>query len=249
MSISNISCVIIAKDAAKTLEDTLDSLKEFQEVVIYDNGSTDATLEITKKYKNVNLVQGEFLGFGPTKNRAAESAKNDWILSLDADEMPGEELIQELGSLSLEDEKELFILKRDNYFLGKKVKHAGWGNDYLARVYNRRYHGFNQNMVHEFIEPKNDTKRTKLKNSFRHNAVDDINQFLQKIARYSDLAAKDKKTCCFLTVLLKAKWAFFKTYFLQLGFLDGWRGLFIAATNAYGKFFRYVKRYINCKRP
>jgi hypothetical protein len=78
--------------------------------------------------------------------------------------------------------------------------------------------------------------------------VQDINQFLQKIMKYSDLASKDKKTCCFLTVIFKAKWAFVKTYFLQLGFLDGWRGFVIAVSNFNGKFFRYTKRYINCKK-
>ena len=83
--IKDISCVIIAKDASLTIAKTLESLSDFEDVVVYDNGSTDGTLEIVKNYSNVNLVQGGFLGFGPTKNRAAEFAKNRWILSLDTD--------------------------------------------------------------------------------------------------------------------------------------------------------------------
>ncbi|QHG91578.1 glycosyltransferase family 2 protein [Sulfurimonas sp. CVO] len=248
MLIKTISCVIIVKNAAATIEHTLESLKSFEDVVLYDNGSTDSTIEIAKKYSNINLIQGKFSGFGPTKNRAATFAKNEWILSLDADETVSTSLIEELKHLKLDNAKEVFILKRDNYFLGKEVKHSGWGSDYLTRIYNKTYHNFNQNIVHEFVELKNETKKTKLKSSFKHNAVQDINSFLYKIASYSDLASKNKKTCCFLTVLLKAKWAFFKTYFLQLGILDGWRGFFIASTNAYSKFFRYTKRYINCKK-
>lgn len=247
MSIKNISCVIIVKNGASTIKETLKSLSLFDDVVLYDNGSTDATLEIAKNYTNVNIVRGDFLGFGETKNRAASFAKNSWILSLDGDEVLPLSLIEELKTLKLENEKEVFIIKRDNYFLDKEIKHSGWGRDFLTRIYNKNQHGFNKNIVHEFVELKNDTIKTKLKNSFKHNAVQDINQFLQKIINYSDLASKDKKTCCFLVVLVKAKWAFIKTYFLQLGFLDGWRGFVIAMFNFNGKFFRYLKRYINAR--
>ncbi len=248
IKIDNISCVIISQNSESTITDTLESLKSFSDVVVYSNNSTDNTEDIVKKYSNVNLVQGNFIGFGPTKNRASSYAKNDWILSLDSDEIIPKQLLKEFEELEFTSNKEVFILKRDNYFLDKKIKYSGWGKDFLVRVYNKSQHKFNENMVHESIELKNDTLKTKLKNSFKHNAVQDINQFLQKIAKYSDLASQDKKTCSLLVVILKAKFAFFKTYFLQLGFLDGWRGLVIAISNFNGKFFRYMKRYINCKK-
>lgn len=247
MLIDTISVVIIAKDADVTIEETLKSLLSFKNVVLYLNNSTDKTEEIAKKYSNVTIVHGDFLGFGSTKNRAAASAENEWILSLDSDEVILESLLEELKLLNLDNKKEVFILKRDNYFLGEEVKYSGWGKDRLTRLYNRSYHQFNQNIVHEFVELKEDTVKTNLQNSFKHNAVQDINQFLTKVIKYSDLASKDKKTCNFLMVLLKAKFAFFKTYVMQLGFLDGWRGFVIAISNFNGKFFRYTKRYINCK--
>lgn len=247
MLIDTISVVIMAKDAEQTIKETLDSLMSFNEVILYLNNSTDGTEEIAKKYSNVTIVHGDFLGFGPTKNRAGSHTSNEWILSLDSDEVVLENLLEELTTLNLNNEKEVFILKRDNYFLGEEVKYSGWGKDKLTRLYNRSYHQFNQNMVHEFVEFKEDTIKTNLQNSFKHNAVQDINQFLHKVIKYSDLAAKDKKTCCFLMVVLKAQFAFFKTYIIQLGFLDGWRGFVIAISNFNGKFFRYTKRYINCK--
>jgi glycosyltransferase involved in cell wall biosynthesis len=245
--IKSITPVIIAKDAQETIEETLKSLVSFKEVIVYLNNSTDETKQIAKKFSNVKIIDGVFVGFGPTKNKASEFSSNDWILSLDSDEVILPQLLGELKSLKLENNNEVFIIKRDNYFLDKEVKYSGWGKDYLARLYNRQNHQFNQNMVHEFVALNSDTKKTTLKNSFKHNAVIDINQFLVKIIKYSDLASKDKKTCCFLIVLAKAKWAFLKTYFVQLGFLDGWRGIVIAISNFNGKFFRYTKRYINCK--
>ena len=245
---NHISVVIMAKDAQETIEETLNSLKSFNEVILYLNNSQDKTAQIAQNFKNVNIITGDFIGFGPTKNAAATHATNDWIFSLDSDEVILPKLLNELNTLSLQNEHELFKIKRDNYFLNKKVKYSGWGNDWLIRLYNRKEHQFNDNQVHEFIPHKEGTIEISLKHSFRHNAVQDINQFLQKVMSYSDLAANNKKTCSFIVVLLKAIFAFFKTYFLQLGFLDGWRGFVISISNFNGKFFRYTKRYINCKQ-
>jgi len=242
-----ISVVIIAKDAEETIEDTLKSLLKFSEVIVYLNDSSDKTEEIAEHFDNVKVVQGAFEGFGPTKNHAATYARHQWILSLDSDETIPTALAVEIKALSLQKENEVFLLKRDNYFLGRHVQHSGWGDDRLIRIYNKNTHQFHDKMVHESVAVTPTTLQTQLKHSFRHNAVQDINQFLQKVMKYSDLAAKDKKTCSFLLVILKANFAFFKTYILQLGFLDGWRGFVIAISNFNGKFFRYTKRYINCK--
>ena len=85
--IKNISVAVLTKNNEDTITNTLNSLIEFEDVVVYDNGSKDKTMEIAKKFPNVNLVQGEFKGFGWTKNKAASFAKNDWILVIDSDEV------------------------------------------------------------------------------------------------------------------------------------------------------------------
>lgn len=91
----NISVVVLAKNNEKTIENSLKSLLDFDDVVVYDNGSTDETINIAKKFSNVNLIQGEFKGFGWTKNHATSFAKNDWILIIDSDEVVDSELLGE----------------------------------------------------------------------------------------------------------------------------------------------------------
>ena len=246
--IKNISVVIIAQNAQETIKECLESLKDFSEVILYLNNSTDSTKDIAKKFDNVKIIDGDFLGFGPTKNKAASFAKNSWIFSLDSDEIVNNSLISELKSLSLKNENEVFIIKRDNYFLNKKIKYSGWGKDYLVRIYNKNRYQFNDNIVHEKIALTKESKKTILKNSFKHLAVIDISQFLSKINSYSKLAASEKKTCSFITVLAKPMFAFIKTYFIQLGILDGYQGFVIAISDANGRFYRYLQRYINCKK-
>src|SRR5258706_1819375 len=97
------SVVIICKDEADVIGNTLQSLQGItDDIVLYDNGSTDATIEIAKQF-NVNLRRGNWEGFGKTKMKAIALAKYDWILNLDADEAIDEELKQTLRGLELSD--------------------------------------------------------------------------------------------------------------------------------------------------
>jgi glycosyltransferase involved in cell wall biosynthesis len=242
MPLSDIAAAIITRDAAETLAATLDSLIDLPEVVIYDNGSTDQTEEIARRYTNVRFIRGEFLGFGPTKNKAAELAEHDWIFSIDADEQASPELIRELASLSLADPKMLYETLRQNFMLGKHVRHSGWGRDWLPRIYHREQHRYNDANVHEKIIPRADSQVVRLKSPLRHDAVRDLGSFLVKIDRYTAIRAADAVSALpTIVVYLKSLWAFFRVYLLQAGFLDGWRGLVIAWSDATGVFFKYMR--------
>jgi glycosyltransferase involved in cell wall biosynthesis len=244
MSLQSISAVIIAHNSEETLTECLTSLLRLPEVVVYENGSTDRTAEIAAGFANVRLEQGAFIGFGPTKNKAAGFASNDWILSLDSDETVSAELIDELDALTLGDSKILYELLRQNYFMGRHVKHSGWGNDWLPRLYNRQAHSYNEAMVHENVISLPDAPVQRLQNPIRHSAVERIGQFLVKIDRYTELRMEEgsKGYGPFMS-LLKAKWAFVRSYILRLGFLDGWRGVVIAWGDASGVFYRCMKCY------
>jgi hypothetical protein len=77
-----------------------------------------------------------------------------------------------------------------------------------------------------------------------HYAVTDVSQFLNKINRYSEIRKENaKKAYPLPVIMLKAFWAFFRTYVLRRGFLDGWRGLVISVSNANGVFYKNIKIY------
>lgn len=240
---NNVSVVVIVKNGSAHLDELLSTTSEFGEVVIYDNGSTDDTELIAKKYSNVSWHSGPFYGFGETKNRAVCLAKNDWILSLDADEFVTQELKDGLKEFSF-DERNVGLILRENLFLGKKVRHSGWGGDWLVRIFNRKKAQFNFSKVHESVVFDPAIKVSKISGAIRHYAVDDISQFLEKVNRYSSIRAdsglKPKHPSI---VLIKTVFAFFRTYFIRLGILDGWPGLVIAVSNANGVFWKYMKAY------
>ncbi|VAY87705.1 Putative two-domain glycosyltransferase [hydrothermal vent metagenome] len=245
--IKTITPVIIAKNADETILETLNSLVEFNEVILYLNNSTDDTKNIGNKFSNVKIIDGDFLGFGPTKNKATQYSSNDWILSLDSDEVILPKLFQEIKDLDLDDNKKVFIIKRDNYFLNKKVKYGGWGNDYIARLYNKHQHHFNNNMVHEFIKIKKNTIKIRLKHSFKHNAIINISQQLLKMERYSTIYAKDKKNkknSSLFIAILHSLFFFVKNYIFRLGFLDGFAGFMLCISGANSVFYKYIKLYL-----
>lgn len=248
--IEQVSVVIIVKNAEATLRATLDSLKAFREVILYDNGSEDGTLAIAADYPNTVLVNGSFTGFGPTKQAAVACASNDWVLSLDADEMVSPALAEFLSNWNpeLENSKQAIQVLRENYLMGKCVRRAGWGNDWLVRLFDRRVHNFNDNAVHESVALHGDSIVKKIPHPISHDAVQELGQFLRKVDRYSELNRAKGKTYPLPVILLKVVWRFVASYFLKGGILEGWRGLAISWSNANGAFYKYMKAYADKHR-
>lgn len=242
--LDQISVVIITRNAAATLADTLESTRGFAEVVVYDNGSDDATMQIAKAYENVSLHQGEFMGFGPTKNHAVSLARHDWVMSLDADEAVSPELRQYLEQLHPGSDDWVGVVRRDNYLMGKLVARGGWGADWLVRLFNRNNHRFNDNAVHESVPTSANSTREKIPFPIRHNAVQHLGQFLEKVDKYSEIRRQTSdKTLHPFIIVLRSFFAFFRSYILKGGVLAGWRGLVIAWNESNGVFFKYMKIY------
>ena len=241
--LNNISIVIIAKNADLTIEKSLNSIKEFDEVILYLNHSTDATEAIAKRFKNVKIVHGEFRGFGETRNIASSYASKDWILSLDSDEILSLELIEEIANLDLSNSAKVYALKMEEYFLGRKLK---FRTEKKVRLYNRTVHKFDKLKVHENVE-YNLGDKIVLKHHFKHLHINTVNQTLEKTIRYTDISSNGKETCFFIVVIAKPTFAFFQAYIIRLGFLNGWVGFVVAIANANDRYYKYLKRYVNCQ--
>ncbi len=241
--IEHISCVMIVKNAEATLQPVLEALEVFEDVVLYSNNSTDRTDEIANSFSNVNLIQGDFLGFGPTKNRATEYAKNEWILSLDADEVLSPAFTKNLVSLELNKET-IYSILRTNYYKKQEIKHC-WGDDIIPRLYNRAVTRFTDKQVHEKIITDS-LKQEMLLGSVQHYPYASISDFIVKLDRYSSIFAEDnkgKKNSSPLKAFFNGLFSFTKTYIFKRGFLDGYAGLVIAFSHMATNFYKYIKLY------
>ena len=240
----NISAVVLAKNNQKTIEKTLSALVEFDDVVVYDNGSTDDTIEIVKKFSNVNLIEGEFKGFGWTKNQAASFAKNDWILVVDSDEVIDKELLKELKEKIL-DNNCVYKLNFKAFYKDIQIKHCGWNNQKIKRLYNKFVTSYNSNDVHEDIITDN-LKIEILRGNVEHYSYQTISEFVIKADRYSSLFAQNnvgKKSSSPAKAFFNGLYSFIKTYFFKQGFRDGYVGLIIAFSHMVTNFYKYIKLY------
>ncbi|EAL1634420.1 glycosyltransferase [Campylobacter coli] len=248
MNLEKISVIIIVKNAQNTLFECLNSLKEFGEIILLNNESSDNTLNIANEFKkdfaNLHIYHSAFIGFGALKNLALSYAKNDWILSIDADEVLENECIKELKNLELQEDN-IIALSRKNLYKGEWIKACGWWPDYVLRIFNKNFTRFNDNLVHESLVLPSNAKKIYLKNGLRHYAFRDISHLIDKMQYYSSLWAKQNihKKSGVLKANLRAFWTFFRNYFLKSGFLYGYKGFIISVCNALGTFFKYMKLY------
>jgi len=249
MEIQKISVCILTKNSEKYLVSCLESLRDFSEIIILDNGSEDNTIAIAESFHNTKIIKHDFIGFGPLKNLAAEKAKNDWILSIDSDEILSYDLLKSIKHLNA-DERAVYSFPRENHYNGKLIKCCGWYPDLVLRLYNKKITEFNQNLVHESIITKDlDIKR--LKGSIAHYTFDSVEELVDKMQRYSTLYAQDnknKKSSSPWKAFSHASFAFIRNYFLKKGIFYGYEGFLISVCNSLGVFFKYIKLYEENKR-
>ena len=239
---ADISVVLITKNAERKLKACLASLSAFPEVILYDNGSTDKTLDIAKGFANVKVYEGEFFGFGETKKYASTLASHDWIFSLDADEVVSPELAEELLHKPL-DEKICYQVRRDNYYRGKHIKCCGWYPEYIVRLYHRGQTNFSDAKVHETIQTQGMSVE-KLKHPIAHYSFDSVADFLVKIQSYSEIYAQDmqgKKKVSVLAGVLRGIFAFIKSYIFRRGVFCGFEGFVISFFHGLGTVVKYLK--------
>ncbi len=238
-----ISVTILTKNSQATLAATLASLQKFPEIIVYDSGSTDATLSIAGQFPNVRVVHGEFIGFGPTHNRASCLATYDWILSIDSDEVLTKELSDEILNLSM-NTKYAYQINRLNYYNKKQIRWCGgWHPDPVIRLYNRKATQFSDVAVHEKVVTTH-LKIFPLSSPMLHTPYRSIDDFLAKMQTYSTLFAQQhqgKKSSSLVKAIFHGAFAFWKSYLLKRGFLGGKEGLIISVYNGHTAFYKYLK--------
>jgi glycosyltransferase involved in cell wall biosynthesis len=247
----HLSAIIITRNEQVNILDCLDSLDFADEIIVVDNASADQTAELARLRGAKVHIAADWPGFGPQKNRALALATGDWVLSLDADERMTPALRAEiLKVVALSDGPVAYRFPRLSSYCGQFMRHSGWSPDMVLRLFRRDQARFSNDLVHERVITNG--LIANLSEPLLHLSFPDFESVLEKVNFYSTAGSQAmalKNTHASLAGALgHGLWAFFRTFILRRGFMDGQLGLALAISNAEGTYYRYAKRWLNERR-
>ncbi len=236
-----ITAIIPTLNEQHNIVDAIKSINFADEIMVVDSFSTDKTIELATPLADT-ILQREYENSASQKNWSIPQAKYKWILLLDADERVKEELKKEvLSVLESKTNYDGFWIKRENYFMGKRVYFSGWRGDRVIRLFKRDECKYEKKHVH--AEIVSEGKIGILKNKLIHNTFKNKEDYFKKLKRYAKWQAKDydQKTgnITIFHTTIKPIFRFIKHYFIQLGILDGYVGFIISFYQAKAVKMRY----------
>lgn len=239
------SVYIVTLNCAEWLESTLESVKDFSEVIILDSGSTDLTYAIAESFPNTRISHQDWQGYAGQKSLALAQCKNDWVLNLDGDEVLSSELKAEIEQMIQSNQLDALITPINDVFLGvpnskHTKKHA------KVRFFRKSKGRYDlENKVHENVIV--DGQSVRAEGDIYHYGESSIFVKVEKNNQYSELKAQEKyqkgKAPSLLKLVLVMPLTFVKSYFIRRSCLNGWRGFVNSMVNAFYAFLKEAKLF------
>jgi len=247
-----LSVIVITFNEERNIERCLRSVQWADEVIVVDSFSTDRTIALAKNY-TPHVFQHAYDGDIPQRERGIAKATGEWIFYIDADEEVSPELQEEmrhlLGSATA---KAGYVVPRKVSAFGRWILHGGWYPDYTFRLFRRANYRAEHAEVHGGFTV--DGEKGRLKGFLFHYTYETIEQYLSKMNDYTSLQVSSKlrdapaMRVSWTKILLSPPSHFFRKYFSQKGYKDGFAGFTLAALGAiytlalYAKVWEYQMR-------
>lgn len=251
---SFISATIITLNEAANIERCLNSLIGIaDEIIVVDSHSTDATVEICRRYGALVTLR-PFAGYGPQRQFAASLAHGNYVLSIDADEVLDETLRASLIALKAKGfAHRMYTFRVVNYVCGKPMAHSGLEPKYEIRLFDRRYANWNLLDVGERLTYAEGINPEPVEGAMLHYRCNTYEEFESKELRHAALRARlmaaagisASEPVCWLRALA----SLVHCHVAHGAFLDGEQGCRIAFTRMRATLtaFRAARKLIDNK--
>jgi glycosyltransferase involved in cell wall biosynthesis len=272
---ARVSVIVPVKNEAGNLHRCLSALTWADEVFVVDSQSQDETVEIAGRL-GATVVQFHFNGSYPKKKNwslANLPFRNDWVLIVDADEVVGPELANEITDRVGNEESEGYYLNSKYFFLGRRIRHCGYSECWNLRLFQHRLGRYEKmpdqtggragdNEAHEHVELEG--RALWLQHELEHHAYPTIATWVEKHNRYAvwEAAMYDRflrepvptsigqgkrlkrwLKKIYLRLPLRPPIRFLYSYFFRLGFLDGKPGLIFCMLLSFYDFLSWANVY------
>ncbi len=240
-----LSVTVITLNEEDRLGRCLESLKDVaDEIIIFDCGSTDATLDVARKYTD-KIWETDWPGYGKQKQRALEQAQYEWVLAIDADEALDSKMLQSVKDFLCQDRGDVIGVKMKwaVTLYHKRLDYGRSGRSPLRMVW-REGASFSEDMVHEKMIHAPGSIVT-LPGRLLHFTHRNYGHALEKNSKYAWLGSqkyfgRGKRSNSLVGAMLRSIWTFILIYFIRRGFLDGSVGFLVAASYAQNSFNKYA---------
>ncbi len=235
-----ISLVIITKNEEANIAACIQSCPFADEVIVVDSGSSDKTEEICKSL-GAKFIFNAWPGYGKQKQFAIEQAKNDWVLSLDADEYLTPELSQEINRAQ-EFKFDSYKIPRKQIFMGA-ICHYGKSVDHPVRLFNRAKGSFDLKNIHESFISTGSVGD--LHGFMMHNSGITVFERCKKIMRDLELEIQNNSdpSVSVINVMIDPIRYFLSYYIRHQGYKDGVAGYVMTALFAIQMFLQNAAQF------
>jgi len=251
-----ITTAIITFNEESNIKECIESVKNFSdEILVVDSKSSDKTANIAKEL-GAKVIVRDWPGHVKQKQFAVDSAENDWIFSIDADERVSKELESKILEIKKNFDKwerfKAFYVNRRNYYLNRWIKYGGWYPEKRIRFFHKKFARWSGTDPHDKVVPIGNCEVFDLNLDIIHYPYKDVTHHFNTINSYSTIAAEENikkgKKVYFPMLIYKPGFKFFRDYFLKKGFLMGKVGFIHATMGAISVFMKYLKTYEKSKK-
>jgi len=231
--VAGLTAVVTAYNEAGNIGDCLESLRFADEVIVVDSFSADGTPDLARQ-RGARVLQHEYLSPAAQKNWATPHSSGEWVLAVDADERVTPELAAEIGRALASRAHDGYEIKRRSFFLGHEIRHSGWQNDWVLRLFRKDRGRYLERQIHEQVTLEGTVGR--LRAPLLHYSYRTLDDYWRKLRRYAEWNAAEVRrrggrvSPAFM--MLHPPLRFLKAYLLQGGFLDGAPGLLVCLLTA-----------------
>lgn len=238
-----LTVIVPTYNEESTLRGCLESVRFADEILVVDSFSTDATPAIAAEF-GARVLQHEYVYSARQKNWAIPRATHEWVLLVDADERVTPGLRDEvLELLRRGPDRDGYWIPRANHFLGKRIRHCGWGSDKVIRLFRRDRARYQDREVHAEIDLPG--ALPVLRHPLEHHSFRSFGQYWRKLQLYSEWGAaqlyKEGRRAGFLEIFGRPVTRFLKMYVVRGGFLDGLHGLVLSWLGAFTVYLKYAR--------
>jgi glycosyltransferase involved in cell wall biosynthesis len=244
-----VSVVIIAHNEEENLQRCLESVASLAgEMIVVINDCTDRTAHVAEKM-GAKVFEQSWLGFCAQKQFALEKATQNWVLSLDADEVLSEQLRKNLLLFFEYAYKNFDVVtfNRKNNYLHRWLKHGDAYPDKVVRLFRKEVVRWSGGSVHESITYLNKVRIKHMQGDLMHYTFKNLETTIKKQILYAQLFAKDNHRqyvainfSLIMKIVFNPFYGFVRSYFIKAGFLDGIPGLIYAVQRSIYIFLKYA---------